>query len=177
MRREPKWLSEAARLLAVGTPITDAARSLGITRETLSRRLNAPGSSLAAEVEARRSVLANDSADRGEALLEQAIAVVERGLSSPDDRRALDSAKILLARFGPSQQAVRTEEKPAESVSPEEAVRELAAALSDVEHLIADGAVSKEGAAVLAAAASRLVAVLPRVDALSEARTSQSCTG
>lgn len=115
-------------------------------------------------------MFANDSADRGEALLEQAIAVVERGLSSPDDRRALDSAKILLARFGPSQQAVRTEEKPAEPVSPEEAVRELAAALLDVEHLIADGAVSKEGAAVLAAAASRLVAVLPRVDA-------QSCTG
>jgi hypothetical protein len=163
MRREPRWFGEAARLLAQGTPISDAAKALGIARESLSRRLNAPGSSLAAEVERRRGATATDAADKGKALIDQAFSVIEKGLTSADERRAYDAAKVILGKLLPSQQVVRVEEKPAEPATAEDVVRELARALTDVAHVIAQGDVSSEAIALLSEAAARVVAALPLV--------------
>jgi hypothetical protein len=163
MRGDPKWFDEAARLLALGTGISDTAKAVGITRESLSRRLNAGGSTLAAEVARRRGALASDSADKGKDLLEQAFAVMKKGLASDDDRRAMDAAKIILGKLLPSQQVVHIEEKPAEPASAEDVVRELARALVDVAHVIAEGGVSSEAIAMLSESAARVVAALPPV--------------
>jgi hypothetical protein len=145
-------------MLAQGASVTDTAKAVGISREALSRRLNAPGSSLAAEVERRRGALATgEPADKSKALLEQAMAVLEGGLTSSDPRRSFEAAKAILTKLAPSQQVVKVEAPQAEPVTPEQAVRELAAALADAVHLIAEGGVSSDAMAMLTDAAARLV--------------------
>lgn len=161
MSREPKWFAEAARLLAEGRNKTETARAVGCSREALAKRFNAPGSTLAAEVERRRAALAADTGDKSRSLLESAMAVVERGLTSADERRQWDAAKILLSKLLPSQQVVKVEEAPAAPVSPEDVVRELASALVAAADLIAAGDVSSEAIALLAEGAAQLVAALP----------------
>jgi hypothetical protein len=163
MSREPKWFADAACLLAEGRNVAETARAVGCSREALSRRLNAPGSTLKAEVDRRGAALAADTADKTKTVVDRALAVLERGLSSTDDRRALDSAKVLLGKLLPSQQVVKVEESPAAPISAEDAVRELAGALVTAADLIAEGGVSSGTIALLAEAAGRFVAVLPPV--------------
>lgn len=166
---EPKWFSDAARLLAEGHTIADTARAVGCARESLSRRFNAPGGTLRAEVERRRAALASDTADKNASLIEDAMAVLGRGVKSADDKRSLDAAKFLLGKLLPSQQVVKVEERRADVVSPDEAVRELASALVVAADVIAEGGVSTEVVAMLAEAASRLVAASSRVPHLNVA--------
>jgi hypothetical protein len=162
-RSEPAWIEQAAEMLAAGSTVTVVAKAVGVGREALSRRLNAPGSPLRAAVESKRAAVAVDTADKKATLLERAMAVFEQGLSSADERRAFDSAKILLAKLMPSQQTVRIEESPAATLAtPEDLIRDLASALTEAALIIGQGGVSDEAIALLAEAAARLVAVLPR---------------
>lgn len=168
--RVPKWFDDAARLLAEGSSIADAARAVGCARESLSKRLNAPGSTLKAEVDRRRAALAADNSEKTKTTLERALEVLERGLESTDDRRAYDAAKVLLARLMPTQQIVKVEDQRAEQVSSEQVVRDLAGALDAVADLLDD--VSNEAVQQLTDAATRLAARLAPVPrALSDATT------
>lgn len=163
MSREPKWFAEAARLLAEGRSQKETAKLLGVARETIVRRLNAPGSALAAEVERRRAALAADNADETKSLLDRAMAALKDDLTSSDPRRRQEATKIVIGKMLPSQSVVKVEESTAAApVSAEDATRELARALTVAADLIAAGDVSHEAIALLSEAAARLVAVLPK---------------
>jgi hypothetical protein len=135
-RGEPAWFETAVSELLNDTPIAEVARKCGVRRETISRALNAPDSTLKAEIERRRSAAATPATAPG-ALVEKANVVLQQHMDGEDPKLRLDAAKVALAR---APQAAPTEATPEPEITSEDALRELILALPSLADLARTGA-------------------------------------
>lgn len=134
--RARAWYDEAARRLAGGATIKEAAAAVRVAEKTIRRHLKAPSSVLASMVEKERAAVASGVADELAPLRGKALAVLERALDGGD----VGAAKALLTKLvaGPADLPPEPA-APAEEVTPEAAVREVAASLPAVADLAGAG--------------------------------------